>query len=281
LKFGIVVAPLGQYCDRDFMVNTTLEAERLGFDSILLWDHFMYSESNEIFEAFSLLSFLASRTSTIRLGTCVTPLPFRPPGLLAKVVSTLDVLSQGRIILGVGAGWYQPEFEAYSQWDDSSTRVAKTKEALELLIKLWTEEKVDYAGKYYSLKSASLEPKPIQKPHPPLWFGTRGRRMARLTAKYGNGWLPRSGGLLGVMTTEEYARGMKNIQECARKMGRHDKFTFAVDIDPPDNTRKAIDLVALYEAGGSDYCAVTWRYPCEDAIPRIKWWAKEVVPSFS
>ena len=131
-----------------------------------------------------MLTFLSAKTETIRLGTWVTPIPFRPPGLLAKTVATLDQLSQGRVILGVGAGVSQRMFEAYAQWDPPRIRVDKTREGLELILRLWCEKKVDYGGRYYKAKGAALEPKPVQKPHPPLLFGGSGRKMLQLAGKY-------------------------------------------------------------------------------------------------
>jgi len=98
--------------------------------------------NNSTLETWVTLSYLAGKTEQIRLGTLVTPIPFRPPGILAKMLSTLDILSKGRVVLGVGAGWSQPEFEGYSEWDEPKIRVDKTKEGLELMIKLWTQDEV-------------------------------------------------------------------------------------------------------------------------------------------
>src|SRR3989442_15971956 len=122
-------------------------------------------------ETWTALTYLAAKTEKIRLGTLVTPIPFRPPGMLAKTVSTLDLLSNGRTILGVGAGWSRTEFEGYSKWNSNKIRVDKTREGLDLILKLWTQEKVDFKGKFYHANGAVLEPKPVQKPHPPLLFG--------------------------------------------------------------------------------------------------------------
>src|SRR6058998_4284345 len=135
-------------------------------------------------ETWTALTYLAARTEKIKLGTLVTPIPFRPPGILAKTVSTLDLLSKGRTILGVGAGWSQTEFEGYSTWDEPRVRVDKTREGLELILKLWTEKSVDFNGKYFHAKGAVLESKPVQKPHPPLLFGGTKTRMFRMAGEY-------------------------------------------------------------------------------------------------
>ncbi len=175
--------------------TAVVEADRLGFDGALMTDHYMYGagrlstrmsevDRNMTLETWVTLTYLAAKTEHIRLGTIVTPIPFRPPAVLAKMLSTLDVLSNGRVILGVGAGWSQEEFEGYSEWSEPKVRVDKTKEGVELMIKLWTEPEVTFEGRYYQAKGAVLEPKPLQKPYPPLLFGGRGTRMLKLAGKY-------------------------------------------------------------------------------------------------
>lgn len=115
-----------------------------------------------------------------------TPIPFRPPGILAKMVATVDLLSSGRTILGVGAGWSRTEFEGYNEWVSGKTRVDRTEEGVKLILRLWQEDKVDFQGKFYSAKAAVLDPKPLQKPHPPLLFGGFSPRMLRLAGRYGD-----------------------------------------------------------------------------------------------
>ena len=167
-----------------------VEADSLGFDGALMQDHYMWgtrvnrTDANATLEAWVTLAYLAAKTESIRLGTIVTPIPFRPPSILAKMLSTLDILSNGRVILGVGAGWSQDEFEGYSEWNEPKVRVDKTKEGLELMIKLWTENEVTFDGKYYQARAAVLEPKPVQKPYPQLLFGGRGDRMLKLAGRY-------------------------------------------------------------------------------------------------
>ena len=105
---------------------------------------------------------------------------------MAKMVATLDNLSIGRVIFGVGAGWSQEEFDGYSEWNSNKVRVDKTQEGLELMIKLWTEDEVTFDGTHYNAKNAVLEPKPVQKPYPNLLFGGSGTRMLALAGRYGN-----------------------------------------------------------------------------------------------
>src|SRR5437899_109982 len=168
--------------------TAAVESDQLGYWGFVLPDHYMWGPErggDSTFETWTALTYLAAKTEKIRLGTLVTPIPFRPPGILAKEISTLDLLSSGRTILGVGAGWSQPEFEGYSEWNSPKVRVDKTLEGLELILKLWTSNgKVNHQGKYYTAKDAVLDPKPLQKPHPLLLFGGAGRRMLGMAGRY-------------------------------------------------------------------------------------------------
>src|SRR5438552_11643637 len=119
-------------------------------------------------ESWVALTYLAAKTQNVKLGTIVTPIPFRPPAMLAKMVSTMDVLSAGRAILGVGAGWSQTEFEGYGTWDDPKTRVDKTREGVELILQLWQKPHVDFKGMYYHARCAILDSTSLEKPHPSL-----------------------------------------------------------------------------------------------------------------
>jgi len=184
LKFFIHPGLRNLFKDLELITNTIIEADKLGFDGAVMPDHYMWGTRNRgkspddyiTLETWITLSYLVAKTEKIRLGTLVTPIPFRPPSILAKMLSTHDVLSNGRVVLGVGAGWSQEEFEGYSEWNEPKVRVDKTKEGLELMIKLWTQKEVTFEGKYYRAKAAVLKPKPVQKPYPQLLFGGRGDR---------------------------------------------------------------------------------------------------------
>jgi probable F420-dependent oxidoreductase len=180
--------------NQDYITKSIVEADRLGFDGVLMPDHYMWgteighSMKNpySTLETWTTLSYLAGKTERISLGTLVTPLGLRHPGMLAKMLATLDNLSGGRVILGVGAGWSQVEFRGYSNWLEPAERVAKTVEALKVILALWSEESVTHHGRFYDLEGAVLSPKPVQKPHPRLLFGSQGKRMLRLTGRYGD-----------------------------------------------------------------------------------------------
>jgi alkanesulfonate monooxygenase SsuD/methylene tetrahydromethanopterin reductase-like flavin-dependent oxidoreductase (luciferase family) len=195
MKF--IVALWGNWhSEWELMQKAVCEADRLGYWGYVMPDHYMrggYPNGNSTLDTWVALTYLAAKTEKIRLGTVVTPIPLRPPAILAKIVTTLDVISNGRVILGVGAGWSETEFKGYSQWDEEpNVRVDKTKEGLELILKLWEDDNddrrsssgVSFHGKYYSADNAVLDPKPIQKPHPVLMFGGLGNRMLRLAGMY-------------------------------------------------------------------------------------------------
>ncbi|HEY4657268.1 MAG TPA: LLM class flavin-dependent oxidoreductase [Candidatus Bathyarchaeia archaeon] len=214
MKF-ILAAPGNRPDDWPLMQKAAVEAEELGFWAFLLPDHFMGGRDfggDSTLDTWLAVSYLAPLTDNIRLGSLVTPVTLRPPSILAKMVSTLDVLSDGRTVLGIGAGSSQSEFEAYAQWDSSKVRVEKTVEGVELILRLWTEGTVDFQGKYFKAKGAVLEPKPRQKPHPPLIFGGMGPRMLQVAGRYADICLIPLADTDGVNAREEVIRGAKSRQ---------------------------------------------------------------------
>jgi F420-dependent oxidoreductase-like protein len=157
--------------------DVVLECERLGYDSVWLDDHLMFGKQS-ILECWTTLSALASKTSKIRLGSMVLCNSFRNPALLAKMTATLDVVSEGRLELGIGAGVQKDEHEAYGMpFLKPRDRIARLKESVEIIKELWTQEKASYKGKFYSISKAVCEPKPLQKPHPPITIGGSGEKL--------------------------------------------------------------------------------------------------------
>jgi F420-dependent oxidoreductase-like protein len=179
----------------DRVRDTVLECERLGYHSVWLDDHLMFGKS-PILECWTTLSALSSITSRIRLGTMVLCNSFRSPSLLAKMAATLDVISGGRLEFGIGAGVQRDEHVAYGiPFPKPSVRIGRMKEAVEIVKKMWTEERASYAGKYYRIDEAVCEPKPLQKPHPPITIGGSGEKLTlKVTAQYADrydlGYLP-------------------------------------------------------------------------------------------
>ena len=212
-------------------------AEELGFWGVIFPDQNMwdkedlgvdsYENIDSTLDVWVALSNLAARTSSIRLGTWVTPIPLRPPALLAKMVSTLDVLSEGRSILGVGAGITKRLFDGYSEWSPPKVRVDKTREGVELILKLWgSEAAVDFEGVYYKTRGTVLRPKPVQKPHPPLLFGGAGRRMSRLAGRYADiCYVP-------PWNKMDFSESKETVVQEARRNNREGEISFAYGYTP-------------------------------------------------
>jgi F420-dependent oxidoreductase-like protein len=181
--------PIEQY---EAMTNVGLAAEKAGFDSIWVFDHFHTTPTPEIettFEAWTITAGLARDTKTIKIGQMVTCNGYRNPALLAKIASTVDVMSHGRAICGLGAGWYEHEWRAYGYgFPDVPDRMKSFADAVEICVRMWTEEKATFKGKYHSIDGAINEPKGVQKPHMPLWLGGGGEKVTlKLVAKFANG----------------------------------------------------------------------------------------------
>ena len=165
-------------------------AESLGLDSLWVWDHLLYRdpEYGEVgcWEAFTFLGALAASTSRITLGTLVACTAFRNPALTAKMADSLDEISAGRFILGLGCGWHAPEFAAFGYPFDH--RVGRFEEALRIIAPLLRTGRVDFEGRYYRAQDAALRPRGPSISGPPIWIGAKRPRMLRLTARYADVW---------------------------------------------------------------------------------------------
>jgi F420-dependent oxidoreductase-like protein len=163
-------------------------AERAGYDHLWVYDHVETvprREATHVFEAFTMLAAIAQHTSTIKLGQLVTCSSYRNAGLLAKEAACVDVYSGGRLILGLGAGWYEREYQAYGYpYMAAGARLDVLEETLQVVKRLWTEETVTFSGKYLDFDGAYCDPKPIQK-LPPIWVGGGGeKKTLRIAARY-------------------------------------------------------------------------------------------------
>ncbi len=168
------------------------DAERLGFDSVWLIDHLLGlpAPQTPILEAWTLLSALAAATQRIRLGVHVLCNSFRNPALLAKMAATLDHISNGRLDFGIGAGWHPGEHAAYGyEFGTPAERLRRLGEALGLVRRLWTEERVTHEGEFYRVRDSWCRPAPVQKPHPPILVGAGGEKLAlRVVAEHAQTW---------------------------------------------------------------------------------------------
>jgi alkanesulfonate monooxygenase SsuD/methylene tetrahydromethanopterin reductase-like flavin-dependent oxidoreductase (luciferase family) len=277
----------GNWYDRwNAIAGAVPKADEQGFWGFVMPDHYMWGADrggDSTLETWIALTFLAAKTKNIKLGTLVTPIPFRAPGMLAKQLSTLDLVSGGRVVLGVGAGWSRTEFEGYSHWDEPKVRVDKTKEGLELVLKLWTsKEPVNHRGTHYTALNAVLEPKPIQKPHPPLLFGGVGTRMFRMAGRYGDICCIPPWAELGFQKSKEI------VLDAAKKYKREDKVSFAqLSFGASTNSwqrrrvydRKRVDS-AVQEAKGNGCEYFIIGFPPENYLESMTDFVENVMPSY-
>jgi F420-dependent oxidoreductase-like protein len=170
-------------------VDIAVLAEELGFDSIWVYDHFhnVPTPAHEaVFECWTTIAAISQRTSRVRLGQMVGCNSYRNPGLLAKITSTIDVISGGRLDWGIGAGWYENEYKGYGyEFPKPSERIGMLKETVEIVKSMWTNEETTYDGRFYKMSRANCDPKPLQNPHPPVWIGGGGEQLTlRVVAQH-------------------------------------------------------------------------------------------------
>src|SRR5919198_4685020 len=180
----------------DSLKKLVTRAENLGFDSFWVMDHFhqipmVGKQEDPMLEGWTTISVLAGITSKIKLGTLVTGIIYRHPSVLAKIAATLDVLSKGRLFMGLGASYFEGESSAYGitstgSFPSNQERLLRLEEAIQIIRKMWTEEpSASFNGKYYQIRNAYCNPKPIQKPSPPILVGGSGeRKTLKIVAKY-------------------------------------------------------------------------------------------------
>jgi F420-dependent oxidoreductase-like protein len=172
------------------MLGVARDIERLGYDSLWVYDHFhtVPEPTQEVtYEAWTLMAALAATTDTIRLGQMCTCNTYRPPSYLAKVAASIDVISGGRLEMGIGAGWYEHEHDGYGYpFLPPGGRLGMLREGVEIMKAMWTEDEVTYEGSHYTLRGAICQPKPVQQPHIPFWIAGGGEQVTlNIAARYG------------------------------------------------------------------------------------------------
>jgi F420-dependent oxidoreductase-like protein len=217
MRFGVQTAP--QQISWTELRETWQEVETLGFDSLWVNDHLLPSvgpSDAPNLEGWTMLGAMAALTTRVRIGVMVASNTFRHPVILAKMATTVDHISGGRLILGIGSGYFAQEHQVYGiPLDTPSRRARQLEEALQVIRKLWTEENASFAGTYYRLTKAPFAPKPIQKPHPPIMIGGTGEKLTLpLVAKYADLW---NAGGLGIETLK---RKIAILDEHCRRIGR-------------------------------------------------------------
>jgi alkanesulfonate monooxygenase SsuD/methylene tetrahydromethanopterin reductase-like flavin-dependent oxidoreductase (luciferase family) len=239
------------------------QAEDGGADSLWLIDHFFYLEDGAAIgsetgyhEPWTLLSALAAATSRVELGTLVLSTSFRPAGMLAKMAATADDVSGGRVILGLGCGWHEPEYTAFGYPFDH--RVGRFEDALRIIAPLLRGERVTYDGPYQGVREAKIDP-PLVRPRLPVLVAAKGERMLRLTAELADQWQTAWFGL-----PDERYRGRRAALDAALAAAGRDpatiEITVGVDIDEtggpnslPTDVGAIADGLAAWEAEGADH----------------------------
>jgi F420-dependent oxidoreductase-like protein len=202
-------------------VEVAVLAEELGYDSIWVYDHFhnVPRPAHEaVFECWTTIAAISQRTSRVRLGQMVGCNSYRNPAVLAKITSTVDVISGGRLDWGIGAGWYENEYKGYGfEFPKPKDRIGMLNESVEIVRSMWTQTETDYDGRYYKVSRANCDPKPLQQPHPPIWIGGGGEQLTlRVVAKYAD--YSNFGG-----KPEEWARKREILKGHCKAVGRDEE----------------------------------------------------------
>ncbi len=254
-KFGVFLPVSGRAASRQTLMQAAQQAEALGYDSvwsadriIIPWEikttypyskeaTFIVPPDRPFFEPLTCLAFLAGCTEKIQLGMSVMVMPYRHPLYWAKIATTIDHLSMGRFIMGVGVGWMQEEFVAMNAPFRERGKVSD--EQLQLLDTIWQENHATFHGQHYNFDDIAFSPKPYQKPRIPIWVGGEGKPAQRRAGIYGDAWFP----YFVRITPKELAARFDNVRHCAREAGRNsDEITFAcclpIELTPQDTPQE-------------------------------------------
>ncbi len=281
LRFGIAT---GQNVGFDTLVERWRRYEELGFDDVWACDHFNQPSqpSGPYFEGWTVLAALAARTSRVRVGVLVTCNTFRHPALLAQQAITVDHVSRGRLELGIGSGWFEPEHRRFGiPLPAPRELVARLDESLTIIDSLLREQTTSFAGRYYRLDEARLRPGPVQKPRPPITIGAHKPGMLKLCATYADTWnsygsveeIEQRGAVIGERC-EEIGRAPAEISRslyCWRsEMQRH-------GLPGPWDSRDAFeDVVGRYREVGID--SFIFDQPTAEEVPVMEQVAADVIP---
>ena len=237
MQFGFYLPTHGPASHPAALKQIATTGDRLGFHSVVVGDHIIvpteadsqypYSVGGEVpwdtdgehLEQLTTLTFLAGITERIRLVPSVMIVPYREPVLTAKILSTIDVLSEGRLTLGIGVGWLEEEFVALNS-PPFNQRGKVTDEYLRAIKELWTSDDPTFDGEYCRFSNVKMSPKPVQKPHPPIWVGGQSRAAIRRAVEHGNAWHPVGATPATPLEPEELAENIDYMHRHAEHIGR-------------------------------------------------------------
>ena len=295
MKFGLVLPSYGIAASKQSIIEAARLAEKLDYDSIWSTDHILVPEKyartyGRIYDALTTLAFVAGVTEEVKLGTSILVLPMRNPIGVAKQVATIDSLSGGRMILGIGAGWLEEEFSFLNA--EFHKRGTYMNEAIKALRVLWTDARPSFHGSYINFSNAVFEPKPKQKNGPPIWIGGNSAAAIGRAAKLGDGWHP-----VG-LTSDQLKSGKEKIRELAG--GRSVSLTCRMTIDLGrkagfayksasgerrniigGSPTQAINMIEAYEKADVEHMICYFGDKTKKEIFKAaKLFSKEVKPSF-
>ena len=310
MHYGFYLPTRGPTATRDGILTLAREGERLGLHSAMVADHIVFPvESRSIYpytvdgrhpsigdalETFSILGVVAGATERLRLVTSVLVLPYRNPVLTAKMVASLDVLSGGRLTLGVGAGWLREEFEALHS-PPFEARGTVTDEWIAIFKQLWSQSPASFEGRFYRYADIRVEPFPVQKPHPPIWVGGHSRAALRRTARHGQGWHPVGAVAASPLPPHEMRAHLDTLKRLTDSEGRdfsaltisYKAPLYDIGIPSPDGARRAFsgtpdeiaDDIRTFAAIGVHELVFDCRgESIAESVERLQWLAAEVIP---
>jgi probable F420-dependent oxidoreductase len=188
MRYGLSVCTLGTFADPRAVVDLACAAEESGWESLFVWDHLAFTWGVPSGDPWVTLAAVAQATSRLRIGTAVTALARRRPQVVAHTVACLDLLSEGRAVLGAGLGGVAVEFSAFGDPDDARVRAQRLDEALDVVAALWSGERVEHRGRHYTIDGVTLQPLPVQRPRVPIWIGGGSTAAKRRAARW-DGWV--------------------------------------------------------------------------------------------
>jgi probable F420-dependent oxidoreductase len=315
MDFGVNLMTRGITGGAEGLLALARQAEASGFGHVTVNDHVVVpnriasrypytatgewpgARAGECLEQLTVLGFLAAATSRVRLVTSVMVVPQRPAVLAAKALATVDVLSHGRLIVGVGAGWMDEEFRALAA-PPFAERGRVTDEFLAAFHELWTSDAPRFAGKYVDFDDVRFEPKPVQKPRPPIWVGGEGHVALRRVARFGDGWYPVGSNPQDPLDTPgRYAEKRKLLEGLLTNTGRNPSTVALAYLAPgrcqpaeqkaPDGHRQAFsgrpadvaaDLAGFAGAGVAHLFLNFSAPSLPEALADVSWFAEEVRP---
>jgi probable F420-dependent oxidoreductase len=269
MKAGILLPQTGDSATRENVLYVASEAEKEGLNSVwvferLLWpinpktpyvatpDGSLPVQYQNVLDPLGTLSYLAVNTNQISLGTCLIDMLFHNPVVLAKRFATLDVMSQGRVIAGLGIGWSKDEYEVSGV--PFEHRGQRADEFLQTLKRIWTDEVVEFKGQFYSIPASKIGPKPVQKPHPPILLGGFSPKTFSRIVNYADGWLP----VAGFGPLEQLEQTINGLREDARKANKDPSkirifaLTYPTVIDSSSSAQQRLPMTGTVDQIGTD-----------------------------